>query len=148
MPTEKWHARDWKCSISMTTNGLCNVFWPICDFWRKKLIFGTLAHFYAANTVLQLILPISLHFGEKTSAKSGINTAMYDFLFFFFVIDQLDCWITLVLIEYISSYLLRWMLNVKKVLKWLIFLQYALPLHRITRGITFCKWWMSCTSSR
>lgn len=83
VPTEKWHARDWKCSISMTTNGLCNVFWPICDFWRKKLIYGTLAHFYTANTVLQLILPISLHFGEKTSAKSGINTAMYDFLVFF-----------------------------------------------------------------
>ena len=74
--------RDRKCSISMTTKVLCNVFWPICDFWRKKLIFGILARFYMANTVLQLILPISLHFGEKTSTKSGTNTAMYDFVFF------------------------------------------------------------------
>lgn len=71
-----------ECSISMTTKGLCMF---LADLWflTKEANFGSLSRFYTANTVLQLILLISLHFGEKTSGIGGVNTAMYDFLVFF-----------------------------------------------------------------
>ena len=61
------------------------VFKPIWDFWRKKLIFGTRLVFTWQMQSAINFTDFRFILEKQMDAKSGINTAMYDFLFVCFL---------------------------------------------------------------